>query len=108
MSTLLSWLVIIVVSLLLFLILGKITGSEEHGYKTNDDERKKHIKQQAIVSSWIMLLVFFVINFFNDFFNLSDIRLDNVPLIYPELLYLLIAVSSYFIFYVMYRKRLGG
>lgn len=104
----LSWLVIIVVSLVLFLILGKVTGSEEHGYKTNDDERKKHIKHQAIVSSWIMLLAFFVINFFIDFFNLSDMRLNSVSLIYPELLYLFIAVLSYFIFYVMYRQRLGG
>ncbi|EGA90202.1 hypothetical protein GPDM_06640 [Planococcus donghaensis MPA1U2] len=104
----LSWLVIIVLSLLLFLILGKVTGSEEHGYNTNDDERKKHIKHQAIVSSWVMLLIFFVINFVNDFFNLSDVRLNNVSLIYPELLYFLIAVISYLIFYVMYRKRLGG
>lgn len=104
----LSWLVVLGVSLVLFLILGKVTGSEEHGYKTNDDERKRHIKHQAIVSSWIILVAFFVINFFIDFFNLSDMRLNSVPLIYPELLYLLIAISSYFIFYVMYRKRLGG
>lgn len=104
----LSWLVVLGVSLVLFLILGKVTGSEEHGYKTNDDERKKQIKHQAIVSSWIMLVAFFVINFFIDFFNLSDMRLNSMPLIYPELLYLLIAISSYFIFYVMYRKRLGG
>ncbi|RNF39376.1 hypothetical protein [Planococcus salinus] len=103
-----SWLVAIGVSFLLFLVLGKITGSEEHGYKTNDDERKKHMKQQAIIRSWIILLVFFAVNFINDFFNLSDMRLTNSPLLYPELLYLLIAGISYCIFYVIYRKRLGG
>ena len=104
----LTWLILIVISLMLFLILGKITGSEEHGYKTDDDERKKHIKQQAIVSSWIILLVFFVINFAIDFFNLNDIRLNDVSMVYPELLYLLIAIISYCIFYMMHRKRLGG
>lgn len=104
----LTWLILIVISLMLFLILGKVTGSDEHGYKTDDDERKKHIKQQAIVSSWIILLVFFVVNFANDFFDFSDIRLNDVPMVYPELLYLLIAIISYCIFYVMHRKRLGG
>lgn len=104
----LTWLILIVISLMLFLILGKVTGSDEHGYKTDDDERKKHIKQQAIVSSWIILLVFFVVNFAIDFFDFSDIRLNDVPMVYPELLYLLIAIISYGIFYVMHRKRLGG
>lgn len=104
----LTWLILIVISLMLFLILGKVTGSDEHGYKTDDDERKKHIKQQAIVSSWIILLVFFVVNFAIDFFDFSDIRLNDVPMVYPELLYLLIAIISYCIFYVMHRKRLGG
>lgn len=104
----LTWLILIVISLMLFLILGKVTGSDEHGYKTDDDEQKKHIKQQAIVSSWIILLVFFVVNFAIDFFDFSDIRLNDVPMVYPELLYLLIAIISYCIFYVMHRKRLGG
>ena len=109
MRTLLPWLIVVGVSFVFFLVLGKVTGSEEHGYKTNDDdERKKHIKQQAIIKSWILLLVFFVINFINDFFNLSDLRLNNSPLVYPELLYFLIAVISYCTFYVIYRKRLGS
>lgn len=100
-----DWLVGLTLGILLFFILGWVTGSEEWGYKTNDDERKKYIKQKSIVNSWVILLTLLLINFIFDVFNLRDERLDNVPFVYPELLYLIIAVISYFVFYVIHSRR---
>ena len=52
--------------------------------------------------------MFFVINFVFDLFNLNDERLALVPFVYPELLYLLIAVISYFVYYWIYSRRMSS
>jgi hypothetical protein len=99
----------LLVGLIIFFIIGWATGTDEYGgVKTKDDERSQLIKQKAIVSSWLLLLMFFIINFVFDFFNLNDERLSLVPFVYPELLYLLIAVISYFVYYWIYSRRMSS
>ncbi|HDX9590518.1 TPA: hypothetical protein ROX98_003560 [Bacillus pseudomycoides] len=105
---LVKWVIPFLVGLTIFFIIGWVTGTDEYGgVKTKDDERSQLIKQKAIVSSWLLLLGFFVINFIFDFFHLNDERLALVQLKYPELLYLLIAMLSYFVYYWMYSRRMS-
>ena len=97
------------VGLVIFFIIGWVTGTDEYGgVKTKDDERSQLIKQKAIVSSWLLLLGFFVINVIFHFFHLNDERLALVQFKYPELLYLLIAMLSYFVYYWMYSRRMSA
>lgn len=99
----------LLVGLIIFIIIGWVTGTDEYGgVKTKDDERSQLIKQKAIVSSWLLLLMFFVINFVFDLFNLNDERLALILFVYPELLYLLIAVISYFVYYWIYSRRMSS
>lgn len=102
-----NWLVGLILVFLLYFIFGWMTGSEEYGFKTNDDERKRYIKQKAIVNSWLIVFIFLLTNFVLDVFNLRDERLDHVPFVYPELLYLIIAVVSYLIFYAVHKRRMS-
>ncbi|WP_229194004.1 hypothetical protein [Bacillus cereus] len=105
---LVKWIIPFLVGLIIFFIIGWVTGTDEYGgVKTKDDERSQLIKQKAIVSSWLLLLGFFVINFIFDFFHLNDERLALVQFKYPELLYLLIAILSYFVYYWMYSRRMS-
>ncbi|MGM7634662.1 hypothetical protein [Bacillus sp. Hm123] len=90
------------------LIISWFTGRKEYMFQSNDDERKQHIKQKAIVQSWTALILFFLTNFFIDFFHLHDERLDEVPFVFPELLYLLIALFSYFIFFFINNKKMSA
>ncbi len=97
------------IGLIIFFIIGWVTGTNEYGgVETKDDERSQLIKQKAIVSSWLLLLMFLIISFVFDFFNLNDERLALVPFVYPELLYLLIAVISYFVYYWIYSRRMSS
>lgn len=99
----------LLIGLIIFFIIGWVTGTNEYGgVETKDDERSQLIKQKAIVSSWLLLLMFLIISFVFDFFNLHDERLELVPFVYPELLYLLIAVISYFVYYWIYSRRMSS
>lgn len=104
---LIRWIASLVVALIIFFIIGWITGTDEYGgVKTKDDERSQFIKQKAIVSSWLLLLMFFIINFVFNFFNLNDERIEQLK--YPGLFYLLIAIISYFVYYWIYSRRMSG
>ena len=107
---LVGWVVPFIVGLVIFLIIGWISGNGEEygGVKTNDDERSQLIKQKAIVSSWLLLLVFFIINFVFDLFDLNDGRLAMIQFKYPELFYLLFSVGSYFVYYWVYNRRMSS
>lgn len=108
MILLVKWIVSLVIGLVIFFIIGWVTGTEEYGgIKTKDDERLQLIKQKSIVSSWLMLLGIFVVNFVFDFFHLSDKRLADVQFQNPELLYLLIAILSYVVFFWIYSRRMS-
>lgn len=97
------------VGIIIFFVIGWMTGTDEYGgVKTKDDERSQFIKQKAIVSSWLLLLMFLVINFVFDFFNLNDERLAMVEFKYPELFYLLLAIVSYFVYYWIYNRRMSS
>lgn len=106
----LHWIIALLCGIVLFLVIGWFTGDSDEfgGVDTKDDERSKMIKQKAIVSSWVLLLIILITGFVFDFFNLNDPRLANIELAYPELLYLLVAVSSYFIYYWIYSRRLSS
>lgn len=102
----LKWIVSILVGFLLFWVIGFLTGEKEYG--SRDDERSKYMKQKAIVRSWLLLIVFLFINFVFDVFQLKDERLVFLTFKYPELLYLLIAIVSYFVYYWIYIHRMSG
>ena len=79
------------VGLIIFFIIGWVTGTDEYGgVKTKDDERSQLIK------------------FVFELFKLNDERLALIPFVYPELLYLLIAVISYFVYYWIYSRRMSS
>lgn len=95
----------LLVGLIMFFIIGWTTGNKEYGgVETKDDERSQLIKQKAIVSSWVLLLMFLFINFLFDFFNINQVA---PKLEYPELFYLLLLVGSYFVYYWIYNRRLS-
>lgn len=97
------------VGLIIFFVIGWVTGTDEYGgVEAKDDERLQLIKQKAIVRSWLLLLIFFIINFIFDFFKLNDGRLALIQFKYPELFYLLFAVISYFAYYWIYSRRMSG
>jgi len=92
--------------LILFFIVGWTTGNKEYGgVETKDDERSQLIKQKAIVSSWILLLMFLFINFIFSFLKLNRV-IPNWE--YPELFYLLLLVGSYFVYFWIYNRRLSS
>lgn len=102
----LKWIVPFLLGVLLFWVIGFLTGEKDYG--SRDDERSQYMKQKAILRSWLLLLVFLLINFVFDFFDLKDDRLALIDFKYPELFYLFIALASYFIYYLIYRKRLSA
>ncbi|ALC83716.1 MULTISPECIES: hypothetical protein [Bacillus] len=84
------------------------TGSKEYGFGPNDDERKQKIKQKSVVQSWSALVLFFITNFLIDLFHLRDERLQDIPFLYPELLYLIILITSYFLFYIINTRKMSA
>ncbi|HLR72243.1 MAG TPA: hypothetical protein VK085_12550 [Pseudogracilibacillus sp.] len=91
---------------IIFFIVGWITGDEAYGgVKTKDDERSQFIKQKAIVSSWVLLLMFLLINFV---FGLFKIKRVTPNMAYPELFYLLLFLGGYFVYYWIDNKRWSG
>lgn len=107
-ALLVKWAITFLVGLVVFFIIGWITGTDEYGgVKTKDDERSQLIKQKAIVNSWLLLIVFFIINFVFDFFNLNDERLAMVEFEYPGLFYFFIAIISYFVYYWIYSRLMS-
>lgn len=106
-ALLVGWIVALLAGLIIFFIIGRFTGTEEYGgINTKDDERSRFIKQKAIVSSWVLLLMLLFINFVFDFFNLNQRGIKQLE--YPELLYLLVLVVSYFVYYLIYSRRLSS
>lgn len=104
---LVRWVFALLVGLIIFFIIGRFTGTEEYGgINTKDDERSRFIKQKAIVSSWVLLLMLLFVSFVFDFFNLNQRGIKQME--YPELLYLLVLVVSYFVYYWIYSRRLSS
>jgi 4-amino-4-deoxy-L-arabinose transferase-like glycosyltransferase len=105
-----KWIMLyLIIPILWLFIVSRFTGSKDYVFQTNDDERKQKIKQKAIVQSWVTLVLFFLTNFLLNFFHLNDDkRLENVTLVYPELLYLLVAIVSYFIFLVINNRKMSA
>lgn len=100
--------IFIVVPILWMAIVGFFTGNKDYFLGSNDDERKRSIKQKSVVQSWSTVLLFLLTNFLYDYFNLFDERLADVAVVYPELLYLIILVVSYFIFYVINNRKMSA
>lgn len=105
---LIRWIVAFAVGLIMFFVIGRLTGDSDHGVTSKkDDERSQLIKHKAIVSSWLLLIIFFIINFVFNFFNLNNENLAMVGFNYPELFYLLIAIVSYYIYYWIYSRKMS-
>lgn len=101
-----KFLVPFLAGLIMFFIIGWTTGNKDYGgVETKDDERSQLIKQKAIVSSWILVLLFLFINFIFDFFNLNR-SVSNFK--YPELFYLILLVGSYFVYYWIYKRKMSS
>ena len=106
---LLKWFILFLVGIILFILIGYLTGNAEYGgAETKDDERMQRIKQKSIVSSWLLLLSFFVFNFIFDLLNLTDERLALIPFPHPELFYLLVAIVSYVFFFWKYHRQMSS
>lgn len=103
------WIVTLAVGVIMFFINGWLTGNNEYGITSKkNDERSQLIKHKAIVSSWLLLMMFFIIDFIFNFFNLDNNRLAMVEFNYPELFYLLIAIVSYYIYYWIYSRKMSS
>lgn len=100
----LKWIIPLFIGFFLFWLLGFLTGEKSYGSK--DDEGYQYMKQKAIVRSWLLLIVFLFINFVFDLFKLKDERLALLNFEYPELFYLILALVTYFIYYLLYQKRM--
>ncbi|WP_100332624.1 hypothetical protein [Bacillus xiapuensis] len=98
----------IVIPIMWILIVGWLTGSSEFLFGPKDDERMKTIKQKAVIQSWATLFLFLLTNFLFDLFDLKDARLDQVEFVYPELIYIIILVLSYFVFYWINTKKMSA
>lgn len=101
----------IIIGLLLggvaFFIPAWFTGNAEHGgIESKDDERAQFIKSKAITGSWIFMLIFFIFMSISGFFGLSI----NIPFVYEHqsLFYLTLLIISYFVYYLIYSRRLSG
>jgi len=97
--------------LIAFFIPALFTGNKEYGgVNTKDDERSRLIKHKAIAGSWIFMLILFIFSTTFDFFNLSNGPLGNFQFAtdHPSLFYLIILVCSYFVYYIIYSKRLSS
>lgn len=106
---LITWGIPALVALILFLGVGKFTGTEEYGgVNTKDDERSQLIKQKAIVGSWIFMLGVSVIGIIFDFFDITQGPLKENRLDHPSLFYLIILVGSYFVYYWIYSRRMSS
>ncbi len=87
--------------------IGWITGKKEYPVGPNDDERKKMIKDRSMIQSWLTLLLFLLTNFLFDRFNINE----DVPSLSSanlELFYLIVALISYFIFYLINSRKLSA
>ena len=103
------WIVTLAVGVIMFFINGWLTGNNEYGITSKkNDERSQLIKHKAIVSSWLLLMMFFIIDFIFNFSNLDNNRLAMVEFNYPELFYLLIAIVIYFIYYWIYSRKMSS
>ncbi|WP_374704049.1 hypothetical protein [Salimicrobium jeotgali] len=106
---LVSFGIIVFAGLVIFFASGWFTGTDEFGgVNTRDSERLKIIKQKAIVSSWILLVMVFFLSSVFEFLQLNNGGWNLFGSIKPELLYLLVAVISYFVYYWMYKRRLSS
>ena len=103
-----TFVVFVIIAILWMAIVGYFTGSKDYFMGSNDDERKRSIKQKSVVQSWSTVLLFLLTNFLYDYFNLFDERLADVPFVYPELLYLIILVVSYFIFFIINNRKMSA
>ncbi|PBB06278.1 hypothetical protein CKW00_04410 [Salimicrobium humidisoli] len=104
---LVSFGIIVFAGLVIFFTSGWFTGTDEFGgVNTKDSERLKIIKQKAIVSSWILLVMVFFLSSVFEFLQLNNRGWSLFGSVKPELLYLLVAVVSYFVYYWMYKRRI--
>jgi len=97
--------------LIAFFIPAWFAGNKEYGgVETKDDERSQLIKQKAIAGSWIFMLILFIFSTVLDFFDLSKGPLKNIPFAYehPSLIYLILLIASYFVYYLIYSRRLSS
>lgn len=97
--------------LIAFFIPALFTGNKEYGgVDTKDDERSRLIKHKAIAGSWIFMLILFIFSTTFDFFNLNDGPLANFQFAsdHPSLFYLILLIASYFVYYLIYSRRLSS
>ncbi|WP_270181135.1 hypothetical protein [Alkalihalobacillus sp. CinArs1] len=102
-----EFLVITIAVVFVVLTIGLITGKKEFGVGPNDDERKRAIKNKSITQSWMTLVLFLLINFLTDLFNVNKevAELSSANL---ELFYIVIAILSYLLFYVINSKKMSA
>lgn len=100
--------IFLIIPILWMIIVGYFTGSKDHFFGPNDDERQRSIKHKSVVQSWSTVLLFLFTNFLFDFFNLHDERLADTPFVFPELFYLIILVVSYFVFLVINNRKMSA
>lgn len=99
---------LVIIPIVCIVMIGFFTGNNESYVGPHDDERKKAIKQKSIVQSWTTILLFLLTNFLLDLFNLHDERLSDTSFVFPELLYFIILVVSYFIFLFINNRKMSA
>ncbi|WP_175990136.1 hypothetical protein [Bacillus sp. Marseille-Q1617] len=100
-------LVQLIVILLWIVSIGWITGKKSYPIGPNDDERKRSIKSKSIIQSWTTLLLFLVTNYLFGVFNVNEpeVSMSDTNL---ELFYIILALITYFIFYLINSKKMSA
>ncbi|QWC22533.1 hypothetical protein KJK41_20135 [Bacillus haikouensis] len=97
----------LIVILLWIVSIGWITGKKSYPIGPNDDERKRSIKSKSIIQSWTTLLLFLVTNYLFGVFNINE-PAGSISETNLELFYIILALITYFIFYLVNSKKMSA
>jgi hypothetical protein len=97
----------LIVILLWVVSIGWITGKKSYPIGPNDDDRKRSIKSKSIIQSWTTLLLFLVTNYLFGVFKVNE-SVGNIESTNLELFYIILALVTYFIFYVVNSRKMSA
>lgn len=96
-ASLIHWFIYAILGIFFVLISDWLSGNGLFFSGQNADERKKAIKQKAIVQSWLSLILLFAIDIMQNHFFTDSRYSFNV---YYPIFYIIMAFLTFFIFFI--------